>query len=85
MARAPWQADDIDGLMHVTVPEALRNTRIVPGAFVDVQVDHVVDDYDFAATLRGVVDTPAAATLVKPSRQLPLVGVNGGTAGSFGR
>lgn len=85
VARAPWQADDIDGLMHVTVPEALRNTRIVPGAFVDVQVDHVVDDYDFAATLRGVVDTPAAATLVKPSRQLPLVGVNGGTAGSFGR
>ncbi|WP_337171109.1 30S ribosomal protein S12 methylthiotransferase RimO [Gemmatimonas aurantiaca] len=85
VARAPWQADDIDGLMHVTVPDALRSTRIVPGAFVDVQVDHVVDDYDFAATLRGVVDAPASATLVKPSRQLPLVGVNGGTAGSFGR
>jgi ribosomal protein S12 methylthiotransferase len=85
MARAPWQADDIDGLVHVDVPETMRHVLVSPGAFVDVTIDHVVDDYDFAATLRQVVDAPLVAASVKPSRQLPLVGLGVSSAGSFGR
>ena len=63
----------------------MRKVLVSPGAFVDVTIDHVVDDYDFAATLQRVVDTPAVAASVKPSRQLPLVGLGVSSAGSFGR
>jgi ribosomal protein S12 methylthiotransferase len=85
--RAPWQADDIDGLLHVTVPEALlaAGARPAPGAFLDVRVDQVVDDYDFTATLLRVADLPATATPTRPTRTLPLVGLDSTTAGSFGR
>ncbi len=96
IARAPWQADDIDGLMQVTVPDTLQDLRITPGAFIDVRVEQVVDDYDFTATFRGVVDAPSAAGPVRSSRQLPLAGAAvgslsagadaaSGAAGSFGR
>ncbi|MFO0093912.1 MAG: 30S ribosomal protein S12 methylthiotransferase RimO [Gemmatimonadaceae bacterium] len=85
--RAPWQADDIDGLMHVTVPEPLlaHGVRVLPGAFLDVRVDRVVDDYDFTATLLRVADLPVAAAPTRPARALPLVGIDSTTAGSFGR
>jgi ribosomal protein S12 methylthiotransferase len=87
--RAPWQADDIDGLMEVRVPTALAAAaatapRIVPGAFVDVQVTDVVDDFDFTATLLRVVDAPERAPVVRAARALPLVS-DFSSVGSFGR
>ena len=76
-ARLPWQADDIDGLTRV----AAGGVRVAPGSFLDVRVDEVVDDYDFAATLLRVADAPAPAPAAAPRRRaLPLASV-----GSFGR
>ena len=71
-ARLPWQADDIDGvtMLDASAPD---------GAFVDVEVTDVVDDYDFAATVLRVVPAPAAPAAPR-SRSLPLASV-----GSFGR
>ncbi len=85
--RAPWQADDIDGLMHVRVPEGVlaHGVRPVPGAFLEVHVDQVVDDYDFTATLLRIADAPQVAAPIRPTRALPLVGIDTSTAGSFGR
>jgi ribosomal protein S12 methylthiotransferase len=87
VCRAPWQADDIDGLMQVTVPPTLlaAGTRPIPGAFIDVHVDQVVDDYDFTATLLRIADAPTVATPVRSTRALPLVGIDSTSAGSFGR
>jgi ribosomal protein S12 methylthiotransferase len=76
VARAPWQADDIDGIVHVTGDAS-------PGAFVDVRIDHVVDDYDFAATWLGMADAPPVPR-ARSSRHLPMVGVTS-DAGSYGR
>ena len=83
LARAPWQADDIDGLVHVHTAGLPGGDRLAPGAFVDVQVEQVVDDYDFRAVLRQVVDLPATAP--RPVRTLPLVGSDLTTVGSYGR
>jgi len=44
----------------------------------------VVDDYDFRATWRGLAEAPAALP-VRPTRQLPLVGMTTPSAGSYGR
>ena len=87
VCRAPWQAVDIDGLMQVTVPPTLlaAGTRPIPGAFIDVHVDQVVDDYDFTATLLRIADAPTVATPVRSTRALPLVGIDSTSAGSFGR
>jgi ribosomal protein S12 methylthiotransferase len=78
VCRAPWQADDIDG---VTVVPA----HAPPGALLDVRIDQVVDDYDFTATLLRVADVPAAASPARAGRTLPLAGVPSTTAGSYGR
>jgi ribosomal protein S12 methylthiotransferase len=78
VCRAPWQADDIDG---VTVVAA----HAPPGALLDVRIDQVVDDYDFTATLLRVADVPAAASPARAGRTLPLAGVPSTTAGSYGR
>ncbi|MBY0489399.1 MAG: 30S ribosomal protein S12 methylthiotransferase RimO [Gemmatimonadaceae bacterium] len=83
-ARAPWQADDIDGLVHVHVPASLAATPMVPGAFLDVSIDDVVDDYDFTATLRQVADLPASAPPLRAGRSLPLVSELS-SVGSYGR
>ena len=72
-ARLPWQADDIDGVTWLDVDAPA-------GAFVDVEVADVVDDYDFRARVLGVVDERPHATPRPPSRELPLA-----TIGSFGR
>ncbi len=82
--RAPWQADDIDGLMQVTVPDAMVSARIVPGAFLDVVVNDVVDDYDFAATLVRVAELPQSAPIARAGRQLPMVS-DLSSVGSYGR
>ena len=71
-ARLPWQADDIDGL---TVLDA----DVPVGAFAEVEVVDVVDDYDFEARVIAVLPTPAAPA-VRSGRSLPVTSV-----GSFGR
>jgi hypothetical protein len=73
--------------MHVRVPEGVlaHGVRPVPGAFLDVHVDQVVDDYDFTATLLRIADAPQVAAPIRPTRALPLVGIDTSTAGSFGR
>jgi ribosomal protein S12 methylthiotransferase len=71
-ARLPWQADDIDGVTWL-------DTDAPVGSFVDVDVTDVVDDYDFTARVRSVLDAPAVIPR-KPSRHLSLA-----TVGSFGR
>jgi ribosomal protein S12 methylthiotransferase len=80
MARAPWQADDVDGVTWV-------DTNAAAGSFVEVTVDDVVDDYDFAATAVRVLDAPGVP--VRRTRALPTMAVGApmasSTVGSFGR
>ncbi len=71
-ARLPWQADDIDGL-------TLLDADVPVGAFAEVEVVDVVDDYDFEARVLTVHPTPAAP-VVRSGRVLPVTSV-----GSFGR
>ena len=82
--RAPWQADDIDGvvLLHARDVEG-----IAPGAIVEVGIDRIVDDYDFAATALAVT-APAPIVQRAASRSLPMMGTVSGsvsTVGSYGR
>jgi ribosomal protein S12 methylthiotransferase len=72
-ARLPWQADDIDGVTWL-------DTDAPAGAFVEVEVTDVVDDYDFSARVLGVSSLPAAAPHRASRRELPMA-----TIGSFGR
>jgi ribosomal protein S12 methylthiotransferase len=74
-ARTVWQADDIDGITMLTGAEGLA-----PGTIVDVRVDEVVDDVNFAATVQRVSDAMQPAG--KRRRALPMVGHS---IGSFGR
>jgi ribosomal protein S12 methylthiotransferase len=73
-ARTAWQADDIDGvtIVHDAVDA-------IPGAFVDVRLDSVEDDVDFAATFVRTAAMPPAPP-VRRRRALPTL-----TIGSFGR
>ena len=73
-ARTAWQADDIDGvtIVHDAVDA-------IPGAFVDVRLDSVEDDVDFAATFVRTAAMPPAPP-VRRGRALPTL-----TIGSFGR
>ena len=74
-ARAPWQADDVDGVTRMV-------TDAQPGDFVDVTIDAVEDDYDFDATSIRIVDKQrGSARSVRAGRVLPVTT----TAGSFGR
>lgn len=82
LARAPWQADDIDGIVHLAC--AADAPALVPGAFVDGRVEQVVDDYDFHATLLRVVDLPGAAP-TRSGRNLPLIASDSTSVGSYGR
>jgi ribosomal protein S12 methylthiotransferase len=73
-ARVLWQADDIDGVTRLT-----GANKVAPGSFVDVRLDEVVDDVDFAASLVSVVSAPPAR--LRRVRALPTLG----SIGSFGR
>jgi len=73
-ARVVWQADDIDGVTRLA-----GASKVAPGSFVDVELDDVVDDVDFAATLVSVVSTPPAKA--RRVRALPMLG----SIGSYGR
>ncbi len=75
LARLPWQADDIDGLTRLD-----RDAR--PGAFVEVEVTDVVDDYDFTARVERVVTPAASAPAAR--RVLPVTTMPS-SAGSYGR
>lgn len=75
-ARTAWQADDIDGVTYVNGVNAAAN--IVPGAFLDMRLEDVVEDVDFVGTFERTVSTPSAH---KRTRALPVMG----TIGSFGR
>jgi ribosomal protein S12 methylthiotransferase len=77
-ARAPWQADDVDGVTWV-------ETDAPAGALVEAVVTGVVDDYDFEARALRVVDAPvAAAAVARAPRALPVMAAPA-TIGSFGR
>ena len=73
--RTVWQADDVDGIVHVQGAE-----HLAPGTIVDAAIEGVEDDVDFRATLLRVVDAPSTAAPKR--RALPMVG---STIGSFGR
>ena len=75
-ARTVWQADDIDGVTSI-----VNAPDVVPGSFVDVHLDAVVDDVDFAASFERVVSAPSEPA--RRARVLPVMG--GGSIGSFGR
>ena len=73
-ARAPWQADDVDGVTRIV-------TDALPGDFVEVDITSVEDDYDFAATAVRIVEAQRPASRsVRLGRVLPVT-----TVGSFGR
>jgi ribosomal protein S12 methylthiotransferase len=77
VARAPWQADDIDGVTHL-------DTDAPIGALVEATMTDVVDDYDFEATATGVVQLPPAlAQRERSTRSLPMAAAS--SIGSFGR
>lgn len=83
-ARAPWQADDVDGVVHVHVDASVAAT-LSPGAFLDVRIDDVVDDYDFSATFLGVAELASRASVdVRRGRVLPVT-LMPTSVGSFGR
>lgn len=80
IARAPWQADDIDGVVYV-------QGDAPPGSLVDVRIDHVVDDYDFQATWVQVASQPMSGAHRK-GRALPMMPLSSAgatSAGSYGR
>ena len=77
VARAPWQADDIDGVTHL-------DTDAPIGSLVEALITDVVDDYDFEATATGLVLLPPAfSPRAQASRTLPLMASS--SIGSFGR
>ena len=80
LARAAWQADDIDGVVHLDV-----NTvgAALPGAIVTARIDEIVDDVDFSATALSV-ELPANVAQKTGRRSLPMAGASAST-GSYGR
>ena len=73
-ARTAWQADDIDGVTYIR-----DAAGVAPGTFVDVELEEVIDDVDFGASLVSVVSAPAPRA--REARALPVLG----SIGSFGR
>lgn len=82
-ARAPWQADDVDGVVHVETDPA-HLAGLTPGSFLHVTIDDVVDDFDFSATFRAVAERHAPEAATRARRALPITDLST-TAGSFGR
>ncbi len=76
-ARTKWQADDIDGVTYVRGAEG-----VVPGSFIEVILDEVVEDVDFAATYVRTLSAPPAKP--RQARALPVMST-AASIGSFGR
>jgi ribosomal protein S12 methylthiotransferase len=74
-ARAPWQADDIDGVTYLDSAHS-----VAPGDFVPARLTTLVDDYSYGATAEGPPERVPAPP--RRERRLPLAVVS---AGSFGR
>jgi ribosomal protein S12 methylthiotransferase len=74
-ARAPWQADDIDGVTYLDSAHS-----VAPGDFVPARLTTLVDDYSYGATVEGLPERIPAPP--RRERRLPLAVVS---AGSFGR
>lgn len=74
LGRLPWQADDVDGITVIDEPG-------LPGDFIDVAVQEVVDDYDFRASVVNRIRPAAARPFKGKARSLPLAV----TMGSYGR
>ncbi len=75
VARAPWQADDVDGVVRLDGDAPV-------GAFVRVRITDVEDDIDFVGTLLGI-ETPPLVLAPVTTRRLPLA--HAPTIGAFGR
>jgi ribosomal protein S12 methylthiotransferase len=83
--RTIWQAPEIDGITILGTGDLVLGTGrapIRPGAFLDVTIESVVDDYDLNASVVRVMES---ANLQSPvpshqSRELPLLSI-----GSWGR
>jgi ribosomal protein S12 methylthiotransferase len=73
-ARTVCQADDIDGITYVSGADG-----VAPGTFIDVRLDEVIDDVDFAASFVRAVSAPVASP--RRARTLPVIS----SIGSFGR
>ena len=71
-----WQADDIDGITMLFNADGLE-----AGTIVDVRIDDVVEDVNFAATMLRV--TSAGERPAARRRSLPVAGAR--STGSFGR
>jgi ribosomal protein S12 methylthiotransferase len=80
-ARLYFQADDIDGVTRVRGDAALL-AAAVPGSVIEVTPTAVVDDYDFEATMVGVVDAVSPGMAPRRTRQLPMAAAS---VGSYGR
>lgn len=80
LGRAPWQADDIDGLTAV-------DGEAAPGTIVRARIDAVVDDYDFRATAQGILVPAPAPAAAGRARTLPVFAdASGrGTISAFGK
>lgn len=76
-ARTQWQADDIDGVTYVTGADG-----VTAASFLDVRLDEVLEDVDYAASFVGVVSAPGARpSAARAARSLPVFS----SIGSFGR
>ncbi len=75
VGRLPWQADDVDGITYLDEGHA-------PGTLLDVAVEEVVDDYDFNASVVGVISPIVKPVTAARRRTLPIASI---TVGSYGR
>jgi ribosomal protein S12 methylthiotransferase len=74
-ARAPWQADDIDGVTYLDETDDVR-----AGDFVRARLTSIIDDYSYGASVAGPFER--AGEVPRRGLRLPMAV---GTAGSFGR
>ncbi len=79
VARLPWQADDIDGITFL-------DGDFAPGTIVEVEVNDVVDDYDFHAKVTRVIEQypSIAGAGSRVRRELPMAGVSIGSIDNQG-
>jgi ribosomal protein S12 methylthiotransferase len=74
VARAPWQADDVDGIVRLDVDAP-------GGSFIRARIESVVDEVDHAATALGNADPRPAAPARTTRRALPVAATSIGTFG----
>jgi ribosomal protein S12 methylthiotransferase len=82
-ARTHGQADDIDGITCVRqmTDRGWENGSLRPGDIIEVQLDAVANDHDFAATLVRHLSSPTPVQSRTTPRALPVMS----SVGAFGR